>query len=73
MRDYICSMVTRLSTAVLKQPILSRWNTNRAICVRRLFFFFADFEQLHKHTYMRQNTRLCKYPHKHSDLGLKNE
>ncbi len=37
------------------------------------FFFFADFEQLHKHTYMRQNTRLCKYPHKHSDLGLKRE
>ncbi len=37
-RDYICSMVTRLSTAVLKQPILSRWNSNnRAICVRRLF------------------------------------
>ncbi len=25
-------------------------------------FFFADFEQLHKHTYMRQNSRLCKYP-----------
>ncbi len=37
------------------------------------FFFFADFEQLHKHTYMRQNPRLCKYPHKHSDLGLKRE
>ncbi len=37
------------------------------------FFFFADFEQLHKHTYMRQNPRLCKYPHKHSDLGLKSK
>ncbi len=37
------------------------------------FFFFADFEQLHKYTYMRQNPRLCKYPHKHSDLGLKSE
>ncbi len=36
-------------------------------------FFFADFEQLHKHAYMRQNPRLCKYPHKHSDLGLKKE
>ncbi len=36
-------------------------------------FFFADFERLHKHTYMRQNPRLCKYPHKHSDLGLKSE
>ncbi len=38
-----------------------------------LSFFFADFEQLHKHTYMHQNTRLCKYPHKHSDLCLKIE
>ncbi len=45
---------------------LSVWE-ERAIS----FFFFADFEQLHKHTYMRQNPRLCKYPHKHSDLGLK--
>ncbi len=26
------------------------------------FSFFADFEQLNKHTYMRQNPRLCKYP-----------
>ncbi len=24
-------------------------------------------------TLMRQNPRLCKYPHKHSDLGLKRE
>ncbi len=35
------------------------------------FFFFANFVQLHKHTYMRPNPRLCKYPHKHSDLGPK--
>ncbi len=70
-----------LSTAVLKQPILSRWNTNnRVICVRVSFcvrgarlFFFADFEQLHKHNYTRQNPHLCKYPHKHNDLGLKSE
>ncbi len=44
-------------------PSLSVWE-ERA-------FSFADFEQLHKHTYMCQNLRLCKYPHKHSDLGLK--
>ncbi len=57
-----------LSTAVFKQPILSRLNSNnRAICVRRLcvreahFFFFADYEQLHKHI-----PRL-------SDLGLQKE
>ncbi len=51
------------------------------ICVRRLcvcvreacFFRFICFEQLHKHTYMRQNTRFCKYPYKHSDLCLKRE
>ncbi len=45
-----------------------------SFCVRGArFFFFADFEQLHKHTYMRQNPCLCNYPHKHSDLGLKKE
>ncbi len=39
-----------------------------------LFFCrFIGFERLHKHTYMRNNPRLCKYPHKHSDLGLKRE
>ncbi len=38
-----------------------------------IFFFFADFKQLHKHTYMHQNPRLCKYPHKHNDLFLKRE
>ncbi len=43
-------------------PSLSVWEEH--------LFFFSDFEQLHKHTYMRQNPRLCKYPHKHSDLGL---
>ncbi len=45
-------------------------------CVRGPHFFspcFIGFERLHKHTYMRQNPRLCKYPHKHSDLGLKRE
>ncbi len=72
-----------LSTAVLKQAILSRWNTiNRAICAPSLFqwersahFFcrFIGLERLHKHNYMHKNPRLCKYPHKHSDLGLKRE
>ncbi len=37
------------------------------------FFRFIGFERLHKHTYMRQNPRLCKYPHKRSDVGLKRE
>ncbi len=46
-------------------PSLSVWEER--------FFCFTDFEQLHKHTYMRQNPRLFKYPHKHSDLGLKSE
>ncbi len=65
----------------LKQPILSRWNANnRAMCAPSLFlcertalffFRFIDFERLHKHTYMRQESRLCKYPHNHSDLGLR--
>ncbi len=50
----------------MRAPSLSVWEEAR-------LFFFADFEQLHKHTYMRQNLRLCKYPHKHSDLGLKRE
>ncbi len=70
-------MVTRLSTAVLKQPILSRLNKQQtymrapSLSVwEEGFFFFADFEQLHKHTCMCQNPRLCKY---HSDLGLKKE
>ncbi len=72
-----------LSTAVLKQPILSRWNTNnRAMCAPSLFqwersahFFcrFIGLERLHKHNYMHKNPHLCKYPHKHSDLGLKRE
>ncbi len=45
-----------------------------SFCVRgERRFFFANFEQLHKHTYMCQNPRLCKYPQKHSDLGLKSE
>ncbi len=45
-----------------------------SFCVRGArFFFFAEFEQLHEHTYIHQNPRLCKYPHKHSDLGLKSE
>ncbi len=45
-----------------------------SFCVKGArFFFSADIEQLHKHTYMRQNPRLCKYPHKHSDLDLRRE
>ncbi len=40
---------------------------------RTFFGRFIGFERLHKHTYMRQNPRLCKYPHKHGDLGLKRE
>ncbi len=40
---------------------------------KRAFFHFIGFERLHKHTYMRQNPCLCKYPNKHSDLGLKSE
>ncbi len=35
------------------------------------FCCFIDFEQLNTHTSMCQNARLCKYPHKHSYLGLK--
>ncbi len=71
-----------LSTAVLKQPILSRWNANNranVMCARgvreeRAFFCrFIGHERLHKHNYMHKNPRLCKYPHKHSDLGLKRE
>ncbi len=47
-----------------------------SFCLRGPRFFFCrfiGFERLHKHTYMRQNPHLCKYPHKHSDLGLKRE
>ncbi len=45
-----------------------------SFCVRGArFFFFVDFEQLYKHTYQNQNPHLCKYPHKHSNLGLKSE
>ncbi len=47
----------------MRVPSLSVWEEHA--------FSFADFEQLHEHTYMRQNLRLCKYPHKHSDLGLR--
>ncbi len=35
------------------------------------FCCFIDFEQLNTHTSMRQNARICKYPHKHSYLGVK--
>ncbi len=49
----------------MRAPSLSVWEER--------FLFFTDFKQLHKHTYMCQNPRLCKYPHKHSDLGLKSE
>ncbi len=45
------------------------------LCERSMHFFcrFIGFERLHKYNYMRKNPRLCKYPHKHSDLGLKRE
>ncbi len=46
------------------------------LCERSALFFFCrfiGFEQLHKHTSMRKNPCLCKYPHKHSYLGLKRE
>ncbi len=38
-------------------------------------FFFAALLALNDYinTLMRQNPLLCKYPHKHSDLGLKRE
>ncbi len=38
-------------------------------------FFFAALLALNDYinTLMRQNPHLCKYPHKHSDLGLKRE
>ncbi len=72
-----------LSTAVLKQPILSHWNANNRamyapslfLCERSAHFFcrFIGLERLHKHNYMHKNPHLCKYPHKHSDLGLKRE
>ncbi len=47
----------------------------RAPCLweKRAFFLFIGFERLHKHTCMRQNPHLCKYPHKQSDLGLERE
>ncbi len=37
--------------------------------------FFAALLALNDYinNYMRKNPRLCKYPHKHSDLGLKKE
>ncbi len=54
---------------------------NRAMCAPSLFLcerttlFFSALLTLNDYinTYMRQNPRLCKYPHKHSDLGLKRE
>ncbi len=59
---------------MLKQQQQSYVCTSLFLCERTaLFFRFIGFERLHKHTYMRQNPHLCKYPHKHSDLGLKRE
>ncbi len=45
------------------------------LCERTALFFFAALLALNDYinTLMRQNPRLCKYPHKHSDLGLKKE
>ncbi len=73
-----------LSTAILKtsdfKPLKHKQQSymrapSLFLCERSAHFFwrFIGFEQLHKHTYMRNNPRLCKYPHKHSDLGLKRE
>ncbi len=62
-------------TTVLK-PLKHKQSYMRVasfLCERSTFFSYSDFEQLHKYTYMCQNPRLCKYPHKHSDLGLKKE
>ncbi len=46
-----------------------------SFCVRgeEHTFSFSPTEQLQKQTYMHQNPRLCKYPHKHSDFSLKKE
>ncbi len=68
-----CSLIqTDFKPLKLKQqsymcaPSLSVWE-------KHTFFRLIGFERLYKHTYMHQNPRLCKYPHKHSDLGLKRE
>ncbi len=47
----------------------------RALCLCERSVLFSALLALHDYinTYMHQNTRLCKYPHKHSDLGLKRE
>ncbi len=37
------------------------------LCESKSYWLLNDYIN----TYMRQNPRLCKYPHKHSDLGLK--
>ncbi len=69
-----CSKKKKNDFKLLKLNQLTYMRVPIFFCVRGArFFFFADFEQLHKHTYMRQNPRLYKYPHKHSDLGLKRE
>ncbi len=45
-----------------------------SFCVRGVrLFFLPTFERLHELKYMHQNPRLCKYPYKQSDLGLKSE
>ncbi len=49
-----CSLKQTQTTELYACASLSVWEER--------FFFSADFEQLHKHTYMRQNPRLCKYP-----------
>ncbi len=56
--DYICSMDTDFNLLKHKQS----YTRARLFLCERSAFFSTDFEQLHKHTYMRQNPRLCKYP-----------
>ncbi len=49
----------------MRAPSLSVWE-------ERAFSFLLTLNN-YINTYMRQNPRLYKYPHKHSDLGLKRE
>ncbi len=59
----------------LKHKQLYACAVSVSVWEERVFFFgrFIGFERLHKHTCMRKNPCLCKYPHKHSYLGLKRE
>ncbi len=46
---------------------------SRCLCERSALFSALLALNNYINTYMRQNPRLCKYPYKHSDLGLKRE